>query len=115
MSLLWYISGTAQYAQKAISYKNAWATTIKAYTNSNVPLQTGWAGSVWARAAEIIRYTNAGWAASDITAFENVLRNVYLPTVIEGSQSNGNWELGTPLYPSPSTLNTGTENLPQKS
>jgi hypothetical protein len=115
MSLLWYISGTAQYAQKAISYMNAWATTIKAHTNSNAPLQTGWAGSVWARAAEIIRYTNAGWAASDITAFENVLRNVYLPTVIEGSQSNGNWELGTPLYPSPSTLNTGTENLPQKS
>lgn len=94
MSLAWYISGTAQYAQKAIAYMNAWAKTIKAHTNSNAPLQTGWAGASWARAAEIIRYTNAGWSSSDITAFENMLRTVYLPKVIVGSNSNGNWELG---------------------
>ena len=93
-ALAWYISGTASYAQKAISYMNAWSSKIKAHTKSNAPLQTGWAGASWARAAEIIRYTNAGWAASDINAFENMLRNVYLPEVIVGSSSNGNWELG---------------------
>ena len=98
MSLAWYISGSAQYAQKAISYMNAWAKTIKAHTNSNAPLQTGWAGASWARAAEIIRYTGAGWSSSDITIFENMLRNVYLPKVIVGSNSNGNWELGE-CYP----------------
>ena len=94
MSLAWYITGSVQYAQKAISYMNAWARTIKAHTNSNAPLQTGWAGANWARAAEIIRHTNAGWSLSDVTAFEDTLRNVYLPTVIVGSNSNGNWELG---------------------
>ena len=94
MSLAWYVSGSTKYAQKAISYMNAWAKTIKAHTNSNAPLQTGWAGSSWARAAEIIRYSNAGWAASDVKAFEDMLRNVYLPKVIGGSNSNGNWELG---------------------
>lgn len=94
MSLAWYISGSVQYAQKAIAYMNAWAQTIQAHTNNNAPLQTGWAGASWARAAEIIRYTNAGWASSDITAFENMLRTVYLPTVIVGSNYNGNWELG---------------------
>ena len=100
-ALAWYISGTSSYAQKAISYMNAWASKIKAHTNSNAPLQTGWAGAPWARAAEIIRYTNAGWAASDVTAFENMLRNVYLPEVIVGSSSNGNWELGLlPRVPS---------------
>lgn len=93
MCLAWYISGTSSYAQKAISYMNAWAKTLKAHTNSNAPLQTGWAGASWARAAEIIRYSNAGWASSDISAFENLLRNVYLPEVIGGSNSNGNWEL----------------------
>lgn len=31
MSLAWYISGSAQYAQKAISYMNAWAKTITSY------------------------------------------------------------------------------------
>ena len=94
MSLAWYISGSTSYAERAILYMNAWASSIKTHTNSNAPLQTGWAGSSWARAAEIIRYTYTNWAAADITAFENMLRNVYLPQVIVGSQSNGNWELG---------------------
>ena len=60
MSLAWYITGLPIYAQKAISYMNAWANTIKAHTNSNAPLQTRWAGASWARVAEIIRHTNAG-------------------------------------------------------
>ncbi|KAL8669375.1 MAG: hypothetical protein Q9168_006036 [Polycauliona sp. 1 TL-2023] len=92
-ALAWYHSGTQSYATKAISYMNAWARTIKDHTYSNAPLQTGWAGASWARAAEIIRYSNAGWSSSDITAFENMLRNVYLPKIIGGSNSNGNWEL----------------------
>ncbi|KAL8724458.1 MAG: hypothetical protein Q9166_007943 [cf. Caloplaca sp. 2 TL-2023] len=92
-ALAWYISGTKSYATKAISYMNAWARTIQDHTASNAPLQTGWSGSSWARAAEIIRYSNAGWASSDITAFENMLRNIYLPEIIGGSQKNGNWEL----------------------
>ncbi len=97
MSLAYWISGDSRYSAKAISYMNAWAKTIKAHTNSNALLQTGWAGASWARAAEIIRYSNAGWAASDVAAFEDMLRNVYLPTLLKGSQSNGNWELG--IYP----------------
>lgn len=72
---------------------NAWAKTIKDHTNSNAPLQTGWAGASWARAAEIIRHTYHGWAASDVAAFEKMLRNVYLPKVIVGSRNNGNWDL----------------------
>ncbi|KAK7453189.1 hypothetical protein VKT23_011870 [Stygiomarasmius scandens] len=93
MSLAWYISGSAKYAQKAISYMNAWAKTIKGHELENAPLQTGWAGAGWSRAAEIIRWTNAGWSGADVAAFEKMLRTVYLPVVIKGSQSNGNWEL----------------------
>jgi hypothetical protein len=36
---------------------DAWLATITDHTNSNAPLQSAWAGSVWPRAAEIIRYT----------------------------------------------------------
>lgn len=75
------------------SYMNAWANTITNHTNSNALLQTGWSGASWARAAEIIRYTYNGWAANDIAAFEKMLRNVYLPNLLVGSQNNGNWEL----------------------
>lgn len=73
---------------------NAWAKVLKAHTLDNALLQTGWAGTSFARAAEIIRHTGANWAASDLTAFQNLLRNVYLPTVINGSDRNGNWDLG---------------------
>lgn len=76
-----------------VSYMNAWAQTIKDHTNSNAPLQTGWSGASWARAAEIIRHTYNGWAAKDIAAFETMLKNVYLPKLLVGSQNNGNWEL----------------------
>jgi hypothetical protein len=43
----------------------------------------------------LIFATQIGWAAADVTKFANMLKNVYLPTVINGSNSNGNWELGT--------------------
>ncbi|KAL8960835.1 MAG: hypothetical protein Q9193_002525 [Seirophora villosa] len=92
-ALAWYISGNRSYATKAISFMNAWARSIRDHTDSNGPLQTGWSGASWARAAEIIRYSNAGWSSSDITAFEIMLRNVYLPKIIGGSINNGNWEL----------------------
>ncbi|MFE0512207.1 alginate lyase family protein [Streptomyces sp. NPDC058964] len=91
-ALAWYITRDARYAQKAIQIMDAWSATITGHTNSNAPLQTGWAGSSWPRAAEIIKYTyTGGWANSG--RFATMLRNVYLPVVIKGSNSNGNWEL----------------------
>jgi hypothetical protein len=92
-ALAWYITQDARYAQQAIKIMDAWSPVIKEHTNSNAPLQTGWAGSSWPRAAEIIRYTYTGWSSTGITNFSNMLRNVYLPKVINGSNSNGNWEL----------------------
>jgi hypothetical protein len=51
-------------------------------------------GSVWARAAELIRHTDAGWADVDLAKFEDMLRDIYLPQVIVGAPGyNGNWEL----------------------
>ncbi|EOD47131.1 putative secreted protein [Neofusicoccum parvum] len=93
MALAWVVEKKSEYASKAIEYFDAWSGVIKAHTNSNAPLQTGWSGAVWARAAEIIRYSDAGWSQASISKFETMLRNVYLPTVAKGSNSNGNWEL----------------------
>ncbi|MCP2324050.1 hypothetical protein HDA40_002557 [Hamadaea flava] len=90
-ALAWYISGNTAYAQKAIQLMDAWSAVITDHTNSNAPLQTGWAGSVWPRAAEIIKYTYSSWPNSG--RFATMLRNVYLPKVRNGSNSNGNWEL----------------------
>ncbi|WP_432828235.1 alginate lyase family protein [Dactylosporangium sp. CA-092794] len=91
LSLAWYITRDARYATKAIAIMDAWSGTIKDHTNSNAPLQTGWAGSSWPRAAEIIRYTYGDWPGQ--ARFATMLRTVYLPKLINGSSSNGNWEL----------------------
>ncbi|WP_242636760.1 ricin-type beta-trefoil lectin domain protein [Myceligenerans salitolerans] len=92
-ALAWYVTRDDRHADKAIEIMNAWSAVIRDHTNSNAPLQTAWAGSVWPRAAEIVRYTSARWSASDIDRFEGMLRDVYLPEIINGSLSNGNWEL----------------------
>jgi hypothetical protein len=90
-ALAWYLTGNAAYGKKSIALMDAWSATIKTHTNSNGPLQTAWAGTVWPRAAEIIRYTYSSWPNE--ARFATMLRTVYLPVVIAGSSSNGNWEL----------------------
>ncbi|MEV6653288.1 alginate lyase family protein [Streptomyces sp. NPDC051219] len=91
LSLAWYITRDGRYAQKAIEIMDAWSAVIRDHTNSNAPLQTGWAGSSWPRAAEIVKHTYTGWPNAG--RFATMLRTVYLPEVANGSHSNGNWEL----------------------
>ncbi|MFD9125453.1 alginate lyase family protein [Kitasatospora sp. NPDC059571] len=93
LALDWYITRDSRYAAKAIQIMDAWSGTLKDHTNSNAPLQSAWSASTWPRAAEIIRYTYGGWPADRVDRFKTMLRNVYLPKVVNGSQSNGNWEL----------------------
>jgi hypothetical protein len=93
-ALLWYITRDRRHADKAIEIMNAWSAVIKAHTNSNAPLQTGFAGANWSRAAEIIKYTDARWPAAQVRRFADMLRGVYFPILIKGSATkNGNWEL----------------------
>jgi hypothetical protein len=92
-AMLWYVTGDEAYARTAVEIMNAWSSTLKGHSDSNGPLQQGWAGAEWPRAAEIIRHTYPGWAAADVARFESMLRTQYLPGVINGSGANGNWEL----------------------
>jgi hypothetical protein len=92
-ALLWYFTGNEAYARKSIEVMNAWARTVKDHTNSNAPLQSGWAASLWPAAGEIIRYTYGGWEPADLERYKTMLRTVYLPEVLKVSCSNGNWEL----------------------
>lgn len=95
-ALLWYISGNTAYANKAIQIMNAWSGTLTGgHTLSNAPVESGWTGSVWAEAAELVRYSNAGWSQAGVTAFGNMLAKQYVPTLLTGGPAcfNGNWEL----------------------
>lgn len=94
-SLLWYISGNQQYASNAIKIMDTYATKLTGgHTNSNGPLQAGWATQKFPAAAEIIYYSGAGWPATSFKAFQNCLKTQYLPSLqISSLHDNGNWAL----------------------
>ena len=93
-ALAWHLTGNEKYARNAIRIMNAWAGTLTGgHTNENGPVQAAWTASVWPRAAEIIRYTSPLWAKEDIARFGQMLVTQYVPSLIEGSDENGNKEL----------------------
>lgn len=92
LSLAWYITRDARYANKAIQIMDAWSATIRDHTNSNAPLQTAWSASSWPKAAEIIKHVYGNWPNQ--ARFGTMLRDVYLPEIQNGrANTNGNWEL----------------------
>jgi Ricin-type beta-trefoil lectin domain-like/Alginate lyase len=92
-ALLYYYTGNTAYADKAIQIMNAWSAVLTKHGASNAPLQSAWSASQWPRAAEIIKWTYSKWSQTDQQAFAKMLTNVYLPETVNGSNSNGNWEL----------------------
>lgn len=96
-ALLWYITGNQQYANNAIQILNLYGYNLKGYSTgspyTNAPLQAAWDSQKFPRAAEIIRYSNAGWSDADIQQFKTMLTTAILPRIINGSTSNGNWEI----------------------
>jgi hypothetical protein len=93
-ALLWFISGDKAYANNAIKIMNAWSSTLAGgHKNSNGPVQAAWCGEQFPRAAEIIRYSDAGWSDEDIAKFKDMLAKQYVPSLIHGSCENGNKEL----------------------
>jgi chitodextrinase len=87
----------AKYADAAIGIMNAWSAKLTKANGNEARLYIAWSAEVFPRAAEILRYTFAPGAADkvlNVTAFANMLNNVYVPTIIAGDpSSNGNWEL----------------------
>ena len=95
-SLMWYFTKNKIYAKNTIKILNAWSRTIQKHIGTSKGLTSAWSSIDFVRAAEIIRYTNAGWRTSDIRRFEKMLRDVYLVNTINGNTSPytaGNWEL----------------------
>ncbi len=93
-ALLWYCTGNKTYAANAIKIMNAWSSTLTGgHKRENGPVQAAWCAEVWPRAAEIIRYSDAGWPEADIAKFKNMLTSQYVPSLVDGSCENGNKEL----------------------
>lgn len=92
-ALMWAITQNPAYAENAIRIMNAWSSTLRGgHTNANAEVQASWAGAVWPRAAEMIRYTYSKWSPEDVVRFQNMLTTQYLPNLIHGTCENGNKE-----------------------
>ncbi|WP_425831350.1 alginate lyase family protein [Streptomyces fractus] len=93
-ALLWNITRDKAHAAKAVEIMNAWSDKITEHTADNAGLQAAWAGTSWAKAAELMQYTYKDWPDGQELKFQRMLREVYLPEVRSGSADfNGNWDL----------------------
>lgn len=92
-ALMWVLSGDHRYAANAMEILNAWSYTLRSITGHDAPLAAGLNGFKFVSAAELIRYSSAGWSSRDIAAAETMFRNVFYP-VIENfaPYANGNWD-----------------------
>ncbi|MGW5666815.1 alginate lyase family protein [Micromonospora sp. NPDC003776] len=95
MALLWTFTGDQRYARKAAEIIDAWSAVLKRHTNINAPVQAGWTGASFARAAELLRHTDSGWSIQGVRRARQMFRQVYLPLVLGGISRYraGNWEL----------------------
>jgi hypothetical protein len=79
LALRWKISGDTRYADLAVTFLNAWSSTMTTLTgNADRFLAAGIYGYQWAAAAEIMR-SYPGWASADITRFQTLLIDVFYP------------------------------------
>jgi hypothetical protein len=92
-AVLWYITGDKTYANNSISILNNYGSKLKGFTDSNAPLQAGWNNQKMPAAAEILKWSNAGWPENEMNVFTEMLYKVVLPHIYPGSGSNGNWEI----------------------
>jgi parallel beta-helix repeat protein len=92
-ALVWYITQDKAYSSKAIEILNAWSPVLWDFDYNDAKLLAAWTGHVLCNAAEILRYTNAGWQQKDIDSFSNMLMTVYYPLLrYYYPQANGNWD-----------------------
>lgn len=79
LALRWKVSGDTRYADLAVTFLNAWSSTLTAiHGNADRYLAAGIYGAQFANAAEIMR-TYPGWAAADFARFQKMMLEVFYP------------------------------------
>ncbi|KAJ7926425.1 hypothetical protein B0H13DRAFT_2313528 [Mycena leptocephala] len=81
VSKMWKLTGIKLHATKAIQIMDAWSGTLKSVDPNYIDMQLASSLGPFAmtNAAEIIRYTSAGWTASGISSLSSMLNNVFYP------------------------------------
>ncbi len=88
-ALQWYITGDKKHADKAMRILNDWASTYVRNTDFNDKLVASWATPWFVNAAEIIRYSGAGWSTKDINQFKSMLDKLWYFATYGAMMNNG--------------------------
>jgi hypothetical protein len=92
-AIMWCITGDIAYANKSKEIINAWSATLKSITGRDAVLMAGLGPFKMVNAAEILRYTDAGWSEADIQKTERHFREVIYPVIKDFAPfANGNWD-----------------------
>ncbi|GAA0877350.1 hypothetical protein GCM10009119_03180 [Algoriphagus jejuensis] len=92
-ALMWYITGNKLHAQKSIEILNAWSAVLWDFDDNDAKVLAGWTGHQFCNAAEILKHTDSGWQAEDISQFRKMLLTAYYPMLVDFfPEANGNWD-----------------------
>ncbi|NII29816.1 DUF4979 domain-containing protein [Pseudoflavitalea sp. X16] len=92
-ALMWNITGNQAHAAKAIEIIDAYAAKTLGIIGADAELN-GLYGFILANAAEIMRYTYAGWPADKIAQCQSMLQSVFYPTLQNFRPcAHGNWDI----------------------
>jgi hypothetical protein len=92
-AIMWCITGDHAYANKSKAILDAWSANLKSITGRDAVLMAGLGPFKMVNAAEIIRYTDAGWSPAEIQQTEKHFREVIYPVIKDFAPfANGNWD-----------------------
>jgi len=92
-ALMWCLTGEMAHANKAKEIINAWASKLQRVSGRDGVLMAGLGPFELVNAAELLRYSDAGWLESDIRQSERMLTNAIYPEIKDFAFfANGNWD-----------------------
>jgi hypothetical protein len=92
-ALMGHITGDPAYFHLCARVVDDWATTLKRITGADAVLCAGLGGFKIANAAELLRWSPAGWPPESAERFGRTLREVVLPILFNFAPfANGNWD-----------------------
>jgi hypothetical protein len=92
-AIMWCITGDIAYANKSREIIDAWSSTLKSVSGRDAVLMAGLGPFKMINAAEIIRYSGAGWSQTETQQTEKHFREVIYPVIKDFAPfANGNWD-----------------------
>ena len=92
-AVMGHITDDPAYFHLSARIVDDWATTLKRVTGADAILCAGLGGFKIANAAELLRWSSAGWPQKNAEKFGRMLREVLLPVLFNFAPfANGNWD-----------------------